>query len=312
MQRDAAGTSEGGAFVSDFDHYEPRAGEHARATDLDIGDILGTTARAIADNIAQFGIIALVCLTPSIVATFFYELAIQEWAQTELQEWAQRAMSPENPEALFADPEALFAELADVIPGWLIPGGILLWVLQLALSVVAQAAMLYGTVEFMAGRKASVGAALVKGIGSAPVVIVISILSGVAVTFGLLTCLVPGFIVLCVLYVAVPVAVMEGAGPLDALQRSAELTSGHRVMIFLSLFIFFAASVTLSCLTQQFSSLGVQVLPSTASFVVLFIINQLLIVGQTVLFATLNAVIYARIRGVRDGVDADTLAQVFA
>lgn len=282
--------------MSDFDHYEPTAADRAEAGVLDIGDIFGTTARAVAANFLQFSVIAFVCLLPAMVLGFFYNLAIRDWT-----------------EDMIANPA--FGYGGELLPAWFIPGTLAVVFLQVVLSQIAQAAMLYGAVEFMAGRSAPVGAALVTGVRRSPAIIVISILSGLAITFGLFLCVVPGVIVLCMLYLAVPVAVMEDCGPIDALQRSVEMTAGHRVTIFLALLVVGIAFATMNCMVGLAGGglgAGAGQLPSMGMFLFDFIISQVFALGQAVVIATLSAVIYARIRGVRDGVDANALAQVFA
>jgi uncharacterized membrane protein len=52
----------------------------------------------------------------------------------------------------------------------------------------------------------------------------------VAVGFGLL--IVPGLIVSTMLFVATPVCVVEQLGPFASMERSAQLTNGHRWKIF--------------------------------------------------------------------------------
>ena len=44
--------------------------------------------------------------------------------------------------------------------------------------------------------------------------------------------LIPGIVVLCMFYVAIPVAVVERMGASDALSRSKALTAGHKMTIF--------------------------------------------------------------------------------
>ena len=52
--------------------------------------------------------------------------------------------------------------------------------------------------------------------------------------------------------------------------------------------------------------------PSALAIAVNFLIQLVLQSIQTMTIAALAAVVYARLRGIREGVDAETLARVFA
>src|SRR5690606_382269 len=79
-----------------------------------------------------------------------------------------------------------------------------------ALTFVAQAAMVHGAVERLAGRP-------------------VRLRRSFAVV---LACVVPAVVLACVLFVSIPAAVVEERGPLEAMQRSADLTRGHRLTLF--------------------------------------------------------------------------------
>lgn len=74
-----------------------------------------------------------------------------------------------------------------------------------------------------------------------PLLLLASFLAGMATVFGLLLLILPGIIVALALAVVVPVMVVENPGPLAALQRSYELTNGHKVQIFFIMLIFIVA-----------------------------------------------------------------------
>jgi hypothetical protein len=56
---------------------------------------------------------------------------------------------------------------------------------------------------------------------------------------GFLLWIIPGLVLVSVLYVAVPAAVIERAGVAAAIQRSAQLTQGNRIGVFSLNAIFF-------------------------------------------------------------------------
>ncbi|MCB9960047.1 MAG: hypothetical protein H6843_15725 [Rhodospirillaceae bacterium] len=64
-----------------------------------------------------------------------------------------------------------------------------------------------------------------------------SILTILAVMVGLVLLVVPGIILILVLWLVTPCILVEGVGPIAAFGRSADLTRGHRVSIFLFLLL---------------------------------------------------------------------------
>jgi hypothetical protein len=63
------------------------------------------------------------------------------------------------------------------------------------------------------------------------------VLSGMAVVLGLIFCIVPGIILGLMLFAVVPVVVIEGRGPIEALGRSRDLSNDALGPIFLVLFV---------------------------------------------------------------------------
>ena len=70
------------------------------------------------------------------------------------------------------------------------------------------------------------------GLGSLGRVFVVSLFVGIMTTVGFVLCIVPGVIIMCMNWVAVPVAVMEQPGATAALTRSQDLTAGTRLPVF--------------------------------------------------------------------------------
>jgi len=138
----------------------------------------------------------------------------------------------------------------------------------------------------------------------------------------LIAMIVPFVYLLVVFFLAVPASVAERAGPVEAISRSLTLTKGHRLTIFLTLLCLMLVLFVLSCIGGMFGAIfggggvdlatGLPQAPSTLSQVISFILTLLVGSLQTMLFSSFAAVAYARIRGIRDGVDAGALAEVFS
>lgn len=81
------------------------------------------------------------------------------------------------------------------------------------------------------GGYSSVGEDLVESVRSLMRFAYVGLIGGALVLAGFLALVVPGFILATMLWVAVPSAVVEQQGLLNALRRSFELTRGHRFRI---------------------------------------------------------------------------------
>jgi hypothetical protein len=128
----------------------------------------------------------------------------------------------------------------------------------------------------------------------------VPILAGLAA----LALIFPGLIVVTMLFVAVPVCVVERLGPIKSMGRSTRLTKGHRWKIF---GIWFAAllvqGVVQSVLTGLVAAGGLSLLGM-----------PVLVIWSAVygaFSAVLAVVAYHDLRVAKEGVDTDQIAAVF-
>lgn len=269
-----------------------QAAELAAAGIIEVSDLLSTTSRLVGSSFGAFAAIALLVTAPGLVAS----AVAQEWVQAETWKLEQ---------GMLDSPSGVFLATAGAMGAAL---------LQVVLQFFAQAAMMYCTVELMAGRRPDVSKSLGAGFSHAWVIALLAVLNTLAISFGLLFCIIPGVILMCVLFASVPAAVVERVGPIEAMQRSADLTNGHRMTIFLASLlvgvVFFVFAFVVGC------GLGVMGGTSPApdalpirilGYVTDSVLGTLVAIFQSVL----AAVFYARARGIRDGVDADAIAKVF-
>jgi len=160
------------------------------------------------------------------------------------------------------------------------------------LEYVAQAAVTFVVVEHLAGRKVAIGHGLQYTLSRFLPITFTALTVSLCVGLGMVFLVAPGVILACMFFVAVPVTVVEKVGPFSAMGRSMELTQDRRMAIFLVLLCYAALSVSLS--------MGGFVGVGWAGEIV-----------SAMLFAVLGAVVYVRLRGIRDGIDAVSLASVF-
>jgi hypothetical protein len=174
-------------------------------------------------------------------------------------------------------------------------------ILTFFLGIVAQATVLYGAFQQMRGKPFSIWESLSAGLKRSVPVLSVALLSGLATVLGAFLLVVPGIIVFCMLYVAVPACVIEKTGVFASLDRSAVLTMGCRWQIF-----------ALCALVTVIGGIAVVVLKWFGGGMLW---GALLTFGwqvvATAFGAVLVAVVYHDLRVAKEGIDIDNLAHVF-
>ena len=197
---------------------------------------------------------------------------------------------------------------------------------------LSTATITYGVFQQMRGRAASLGSCLSVGLSNLlPVLsvaflqilfifaavflaaLLVGFLIGMVVSGGtrssaacglmlvplLLLCYVPAVMLLLRFFVAVPAAVEERPGAMNALRRSAFLTEGQRWRIFGILLVLGAFNGGVLIVAGKVPVAGP-------------VLQPLLTLLTTGLFATASAVIYYRLRSFHESIDVDQIASVFA
>jgi hypothetical protein len=202
---------------------------------------------------------------------------------------------------------------------------------SLVVGWLVTAALTYGVLEQMSGRRASIGRCLLVGLRTmlpAILLLVALVVAGfffgfvAALTVGLLFAITPvlgviGLIVLAFLllaaimacYVAIPAMAIERNGVMDALGCSQDLTRGRRWQIFAVWLVTAVIGFGASWLIGRALASGDAVDVSWwRSFVLAHLGTQTL---TSVLGGTLCATVYVLLRKDRDGTDVGELAKVF-
>src|SRR4051794_37997286 len=170
-------------------------------------------------------------------------------------------------------------------------------------SNLATAAITYGVLQQMRGVETTVGDCVRRGVSALLPVLGLVVVQGIAVMGGLMLCLIPGVLLSLQWEVSVPVAVTEGKGIGEAMSRSSFLTEGLRGEIFGVRATIFVLNLGLFGLLRLARPAGPVLAQAILSA------GQILVVGLT---ATGAAVIYHRLRDLKEGSDADGVAEVFA
>lgn len=167
---------------------------------------------------------------------------------------------------------------------------------------IATAAITYGVFQQMRKVDVSIGDCLGRGLSTLLPVLGVAIVQGVGIALGYVACIVPGILLALRWAVSVPAAVEERPGVGGALSRSTWLTEGYRGEIFGILFVLgfldFGSTMILNLsLASNPVALGV----ATG-------VKSLFTVGIS---ATATAVMYYRLRSVKESIDVDQISSVF-
>ena len=274
---------------------------------LDVGDVLSTTFRTMGQAFVPIFACALAVVMPTTILNFGVSVGAYFLTQ----------------EASHGSPdEAMTAALL------ILPFTFVVAIIGIALQAVGQGGIVYAVAERLSGRSPSIGQAFRVGLSRAFWMFLTNLLLAICVGIGFVMCFVPGIIASLFFAVAAPVCIVERLGPIDSLQRSIQLTEGNRLNIFLiGLAVFVGWFVIALCILAPVQMLvmggsaavagggaaGLQAMqdPLSLGQILGQIVNIPVTLFATMAGSTLVAVIYARLRGLRDGVDAQAIASVF-
>jgi hypothetical protein len=176
--------------------------------------------------------------------------------------------------------------------------------LSMVLSALAQAIVLYGAFEDMRGRPVNLIESTKIGLGRILPVIAAVLCSVILVMLAAILLIIPGLIVITMLFVVTPACVVDRLGPIKSMGRSAELTKGHRWKVFgLWLATMIAGGIVQGVLIKLAATIGGYPLQLLVQFVVGAIWGAF--------YAILAVVTYHDLRVAKEGVDTDQIAAVF-
>jgi hypothetical protein len=176
--------------------------------------------------------------------------------------------------------------------------------------LVVEVMIFYGAFQIMRGRPFTLGESLQAGVKRLIPAWVTMIVVTVIYGFGMVLLVVPGLILMCVTYVAVPACVIESPGIFASIGRSRELTKGFRWQIFGILMLVGVVMVAVSIFGRYL--FGGSLMDTTLTMSIPVVAFNYLWGALTTTFtATLAVVVYHDLRVVKEGVDADRIANVF-
>lgn len=266
-------------------------------TEFRVGNVLSRSMAILARNIVPFGILALLFSMPTFLVTALAD-----------------------PQAGILDPKTMQAleygnEVAIQRVIWMSVAALGLLVLGFVLSMLATAAMVYGTFQDIRGTPAGIGASLRHGLRVVLPVLGVSLVYVLLMMLGFVALVIPMFIVLVMFWVAIPASVVERPGVIASLKRSAALTKGHRWQVFGIYFVILIVAMIASGTAQtplivSEAATG----PGGAAPGILIASNILALLVNAffmALGAVASAVAYHDLRAVKEGFDIDQFASVF-
>jgi hypothetical protein len=175
--------------------------------------------------------------------------------------------------------------------------------LSQVLSMLSEAAVLYGAFQDMSGRPVKLGESIRVGLRRFFPVVGVAISTSVLGYLGLFAFVVPGVVCFMMWSVAIPACVVERRGVFSSLRRSVDLTRGYRWKILGLMVLWWFADVIASEVVARLTS----VVGAVPSFVVHAIWD-----GTWGAFYVICVVVaYHDLRVAKDGVDTAQIAAVF-
>lgn len=196
--------------------------------------------------------------------------------------------------------------------GWMFLG----IAISVVLNALSQAIVLYAAFQDMRGLRVNLIESMKIGLRRFFPVLGVAISAAILTGLASILLLVPGIIVYTMVFVAMPVCVVERLGPWKSMARSATLTKGHRWKIFgLALVVmlvglivvvaggFAAAMVAIMLKSFAAGSVPLSVLARVFSF--------LWTAVWSAFYVIMVVVTYHDLRVAKEGVDTDQIVAVF-
>lgn len=175
------------------------------------------------------------------------------------------------------------------------------------LAIIVTGVLVYGVFQQVRGQPAGLVDCVRVGLKRLLPVVGVGIVVGILWAFGTLLLIVPGIIVQCMYWLAVPVAVVEGSGVVASMKRSARLTSGEKGTIFAILLLLGIFQIAVATVLRI--ALGVGFGPEMTPIQTWA--TLVLAIPFGALTAVANAVAYHDLRVAKEGVGIEDLVRVF-
>jgi len=241
--------------------------------EFSIGTVLSQTFSTFIGSFPSFAIAGLVIYAPFFVYYFFFAAA---------------------PEPSMLDDEDFTALFMDAAGGNSVEK-----IATFFMDVLLDAVVTLGAIQYCRGMPIPLSASAKIGIERIGVILGASILVNIAFILGLVLLIVPGIIAALALMAAIPVIVAEDTTAFTALDRSNNLTKGHRMAIL------GGGCVILLVVIIVFVGLGL--LPDFLYDMIATFLLPLV----TVITSCFSAATYVNLVAAKEGADSASIAAVF-
>jgi hypothetical protein len=176
-------------------------------------------------------------------------------------------------------------------------------VVNLICSPIATGAVVYGVIQELRGRSFSLGESLQVALQRLLPMIGLAICVGLLTGLATILLIVPGLMVACRYYVAMPACLAEQTGVFDSMSRSAFLTKGYRWQVLGMLILIFIGGAIIEGIVWL-------IFRASGPFALQIALQPVLaIVGA--FNGIIVGVYYYQLRVAKEGVDIDRIASVF-
>jgi hypothetical protein len=233
--------------------------------DLRVGNVLSRAFEICGANFVLFGAVMLVVSLPTLIFTLQAPLAEVSWTS------------------------GIYYGLETV--------------LGIFLNTIGEAVILFGAFQYLRGQPVVPGEALQRSLARFFPIVGFAILYTIALVAGFILLVVPGIIWFVMWTVALPACVVEGLGPGECMQRSAELTKGYRWKIFGIMILLWIISAIVGGIVNSIAGQG--------GIVTKALIGVLWSAAWSTYWNCVQVMIYHDLRVVKEGIDTAQIASIF-
>jgi len=185
--------------------------------------------------------------------------------------------------------------------------------LNLVVMAMIQTALLYGAIEYQAGRRVGLSVMLQTVLRALVPVIIAALLVSILSILGMLFLLIPGIIILVMMSMTTPAIVVEKLGPIAAMKRSSALTSGYKWPVFGVFLVLVVLLYAVMIGVGLVMGLGLDEIVMQDEQTMTLSLWQLLSSGAYyALIGSCVVAVYTNLRAAKEGATADEVADVFA
>lgn len=181
-------------------------------------------------------------------------------------------------------------------------------IIDILCSSIFAALATYEVVMNANGRRVTMGEAISAAMPRIVPVALTSILLGILIAIGAMLLIIPGLIVMTMLFVTIPIVVVERLGPGGSMSRSAALTKGNRWPIFGLVLIIWGVTIGMSQVFVHSFGLDMILAGNAVAFTVILTVFSI-IMGVFNAIAVAHTYVYLKVS--QEGANLNELADVF-